>query len=298
MSDFYENDAPQLTLGETDQSPSFDLNRFIDDVYRIFLMRPADLPALDDKGSKLRTGLMTPGELLNEILGSDEFALRAPEFLHQYAVSEKRGLLNDTTQYGELQLLLKKWIGKTARAQYVVDVGARGRERSNSYDLLRHFGFRGLLIEANPALIESIRREFGGLDVQIANCAVSNYNGRAKLTLGSNDDVSSLEAWSAESWGETRGLIDVLVRRLPDLLEDYGAPAEFDLLSIDIEGEDVKVLNDLEEDGRYRPEWVLIEASYDFATQNLADLPTTPLVQSRYEISGQTKANLLLRRIG
>jgi FkbM family methyltransferase len=273
-----------------------DLERYVRDIYGTLLGRAPDPGALADNVARLRSAKLTPGELLVEILASVEFEQRVPEFLHTYGIGERRGLFNDVTQYGELPLLLRSWLNETAKSRYIVDVGARGRERSNSYDLLRHFGWRGLLVEANPALIEPIRREFAGLDIQIANCAVSNYNGRARFTLGANDDVSSLEAWSAETWGETRGLVDVAVRRLPDLLAEYGAPVEFDLLSIDIEGEDVRVLNDLADHGRYMPSWVLIEASYDFATRSLADLPTSLAVREQFDLVGQTKANLLLRR--
>jgi FkbM family methyltransferase len=273
-----------------------DLERLVDDLYRIFLNRPADQGALLAKVQGLRSGAWTPGELIRELIGSGEFAAFAPEFLHRYASEDRRPLFNDCTQYGELHLLLRSWINATASARFVVDVGARGRERSNSYDLLRHFGWRGLLIEANTALIESIRRDFGGLDVEVVNCAVSDFNGRAQFTLGANDDVSSLEASSAASWGDTRGVVDVLVRRLPDLLEEARAPLCFDLLSLDIEGEDVKVLNDLCEDGRFTPTWIFLEASNDFATKSLSDLPTTPTVRRSYEMVGQTKANILLRR--
>jgi FkbM family methyltransferase len=274
-----------------------DWRAFTEEVYQIFLMRPADADALERKAAALEANLLTPSEIISELIMSDEFGERAPEFLHRYGVTEKRGLFNESSQFGELQLLLRRWINDSASARYVVDVGARGRERSNSYDLLRHFGWRGLLIEANPNLIDSIRREFGGLDIQIANCAISDHNGRARLTLGANDDVSSLELSSAESWGATRGSVAVTVRRLPDLLLEYDVPRRFDLLSIDIEGEDVKVLNDLAEDGRFSPDWVLIEASHDFATQSLADLPTSETVKRNFEIVGRTRANLLLKTV-
>ena len=86
----------------------------------------------------------------------------------------------------------------------IVDVGARGRERSNSFDLLRHFGWRGLLIEANPSLLESIRADFAGTDFFLEFCAVSDYEGRAEFYFGVNDDVSSLSQHAAEGWGDIR----------------------------------------------------------------------------------------------
>jgi FkbM family methyltransferase len=244
----------------------------------------------------LAAKLFTPGEIVEELVSSPEFASRVAEFLHRYVDGPERGLFNECTQYGELHVLLRAWLQSTAVSKFVVDVGARGRERSNSWDLLRHFGWRGLLVEANPALIDSIKTDFAGLDVDVVNVAVSDYNGRAQLTIGANDDVSSLDPASAGGWGETRGQVEVAVRRLPDLLEECAAPERFDLLSLDIEGEDVRVLNDLTGDGRYRPTFVFLEASYNFATRSLDDIPTSDAVRSAYEILGQTPANILLRR--
>lgn len=274
---------------------SLDAGRYVEDIYRLLLAREPEAAAMRDKVGLLQRGIVTPGDLLSELLNSDEFARRAPEFLHVNGVDHRRGLFNDSTQFGELPLLLRTWLARTTSAPFVVDVGARGRARSNSYDLMRYFDWRGLLIEANPQLAPVIRREFAGLDFQIATCAVSNYRGRAEFVLGANDDVSSLEASSAEGWGSTRGVIDVSVRRLPDLLVEYGAPRDFGLLSIDVEGEDVRVLNDLADDGRFRPDWVLIEASDDFRMQSLEQLPTSEATRAMFEIAGATSANLLLR---
>ncbi len=56
---------------------------------------------------------------------------------------------SDHSQFGELSLFLTH-AGRKRRG-FVVDAGAHGRERSNSWDLLSQFRWRGLLIEANPA---------------------------------------------------------------------------------------------------------------------------------------------------
>jgi hypothetical protein len=86
------------------------------------------------------------------------------------------------------------------------------------------------------------------------------------------------------------------VRRLGDILVEHAVPSDFDVLSLDIEGEDIKAMNDLILNSPFRPRWVIIEASYDFKTKSLADLPFAPAVIDKYEIFGQTKANLMLRR--
>ena len=151
----------------------------------------------------------------------------------------------DHSQCGELELMLARLVGRGRRNGIVVDVGARGVERSNSYDLMSRFGWRGFLVEANPALDAEIRRGFAGTGFTLLNVAIGVQEGRLPFYLGSNDDVSSLARESASAWGDIRGVIEVPVRRLHGVLEELGLPQRFDLLSIDIEGLDVPVLNDL-----------------------------------------------------
>ena len=62
----------------------------------------------------------------------------------------------DHSQNGEFLELLKLIVARGAPGKNIVDAGANGRERSNSYDLMLLFGWRGLLIEANPALADKI----------------------------------------------------------------------------------------------------------------------------------------------
>jgi hypothetical protein len=67
---------------------------------------------------------------------------------------------------------------------------------------------------------------------------------------------------------------------------------------LDIEGEDIRVLNDLIGSSTYRPRWVVIEASANYATRSLDDLHLVDVVKSSYRIVGQTPANLILKLVG
>lgn len=257
-------------------------------LYEAILGREADSQGLQEKSEALDNGTSNLTEVIKSFLHSDELAnMRA-------AGDTSSRLTNDQTQFGEFEIMLKLWVNQFAKHRIVVDVGARGKARSNSYDLMKSFGWRGYLFEANPALIDSIRDDFRGLDVEIIPCAVSDYTGEATFHLGINPDVSSLNADAAAGWGAITGEITVPVERLGNVLRDYGVPQDFDLLSIDIEGEDVKVLNDVIVGFGYRPRWIIIEASYDFTTKSLEDLPTDDLVIQNYRIVGQTAANLIL----
>jgi FkbM family methyltransferase len=264
-------------------------------LYETLLLRLPDADGLKNKVDAILAGHLGFRDIIKTILRGKEFSRMHTAFYNCYVDREIARFTNDMSQYGEIDLLLRHMINDAATHRVLVDVGARGRERSNSYDFLRFFGWRGLLIEANPALIEGIRRDFAGLNAEILNRAVSNYTGQGVLYIGANDDVSSLNEQNAVGWGDLRGKITVAVERLSEILKAYAIPRDFDLLSLDIEGEDVKVFNELVQPAGYRPRWVIIEASYNFQTRSLDDLPFSPLVKDEYTIVSQTSANLMLK---
>jgi FkbM family methyltransferase len=224
--------------------------------------------------------------------------LGSQEFMDRFSLLKSERLLNDSSQFGEVELLLKYWVNAQAAHRFVVDIGARGRARSNSYDLLRYFGWKGLLVEANPHLIPGIKRDFEGLDVEVLHCAVSLEEKEVDLYLGVNEDISSLDPVMTASWGEVSGKIKVPAKRLANLLEEKGIPEDFDLLSLDIEGLDVTVFNDLVLHSRFRPNWVVIEVSRDWVGADLESLGFHPVISGLYKIQGQTQANLILSRVG
>ena len=242
----------------------------------------------------LERGQVDLQTMIERTLHGAEFAERSADFLMRYVAGGSARLTNDVSQFGETWLLMRDIINRSARHRIVVDVGARGRERSNSYDLLRHLAWRGLLVEANPRLIALIKSEFAGLDCQVLNCAVSNYSGTAKFFIGVNDDVSSLTRDAAQGWGAVKGEVEVKVELLSRLLRESAIPLDFDVLSIDAEGEDINILNEVVSAG-YLPGYVIVEASHDFQTKVLTDLPIAGAVLERYTIAAQTKANLILR---
>ncbi len=265
-------------------------------LYRTLLLREPDPSGLEAYADLVLGGELSLPALVERICRSDEFAANIGKFAAIYGLKGGAGFINDSSQYGEVGLLIREMVNRGSRHRLLVDVGVLGREGSNSWDILRSFAWKGLLIEANPRLLDRIREEFSGLEVEIVSSAVSDFDGRARFYLGANDGVSSLERQAAAGWGPIRDEIEVPVRRLGDLLAEHKVPPDFDLLSLDIEGEDIKVLNDLIDHSPFRPLWVIIEASYDFKTKALSDLPFSKAVIEGYEMVAQTTANLILRR--
>lgn len=261
-------------------------------LYRTLLLREADEAGLRHHVRLFESHADFEATIC-AFLSSQEFSENNHRFYQRFVDPADTRLICDQSQYGEVGLLIRAMVNDAATHRMVVDVGARGRERSNSFDLLRHFGWKGLLIEANPALIEGIEREFAGLDVTILNIAVSDYSGEGTLHLGINDDVSAIREENASVWGETRGNVAVRIERLSNLLRQHDVPFDFDLLSLDIEGEDVRVFNDTLAAG-YRPRWVIIEAAFDGAIRSLDDLPLSATARDTYEIVARTAPNLIL----
>ena len=234
-----------------------------------------------------------PAAFAETIVNRTAFRQRVSDARARWGLSEDR-LINDVAQNGEIEMLIRLIVNKACPHRTVVDAGARGREGSNAYDLLRYFGWRGLLIEANPSLADAIRVDFAGLDCMVESCAVSDYDGEAVFSLGFNDDVSSLDAATAEKWGPLYGRVTVPVRRLGSLLQRHAIPPAFDLLSLDIEGHDVRVLNDLVDTTAYRPAWIILEGPSGGWETGLDVIGCSAGVQAQYRVVSNTIANLIL----
>jgi FkbM family methyltransferase len=269
-------------------------SRLIRQTYRTVLAREPEPSTLETWTVLLNSRQKDFPQFLASLLESEEFAAHASELIANGSSAKEMALIHDHSQYGEVRLLMKAMINAAAKYKIVIDVGANSIVGSNSFDLLRYFGWRGLLIEPNAELAAEINSRFAGLDYQLLATAVSDYEGRATLHLGVSSAISSLNRDSVKHWGATRGEVEVSVRRLPPILEAHGIPRDFDLLSLDAEGEDARIFNDLHASG-YRPRWVIIEAYEASTVTSLAELPLKPEVVESYAIVAQTYANLVLK---
>lgn len=264
---------------------SFTAEQIVESFYRAVLNRAPDAEGMKAHTSRLKSDPSSIMSLASDLFHSDE---------HR-DLTGGSSMIEDHSQFGEFRMLLRNLVLSGSSNQIIVDVGARGKDRSNSFDLLSLFGWKGVLVEANPSLYEHIENDFAGTDFTLVKCAVGTSAGTLPFYIGSNDDVSSLLKDAASSWGELRGEVDVEVKRLPDILRDLRIPSNFDVLSLDIEGIDVSVLNDLVDQSSYRPNYIIIEASYSFQTKQLSDVGCSTRVQAVYDIIDQTDANLILK---
>ncbi len=141
-----------------------------------------------------------------------------------------------------------------------VEVGAYdGRTGSASYPFEQR-GWRCLLIEPNPALVEEIRRHRRGA---VVNCAASDKEGTAMFFVAEQVEQMSTLRMDAEhhAWIEQAGgaikQITVRTATLDSLLAEAAFP-RVDFITIDVEGHELAVLEGFAL-GRHRPRIVIVE---------------------------------------
>jgi FkbM family methyltransferase len=262
-------------------------------LYRSLLLRDPDPEGLAMHSAALVNGHPVE-DLARTFLQSEEFYSRRGAMAVHYWADRPNGFFGDLSQNGEVSELIRAMMDATCENRILVDVGVRGWDDSNSHDLLRWLGWRGLLIEANAALNDQIRKDFGPVDYKLVNIAVSDYSGTATFHIGSTDGVSSLTEAHARQFGPTAGTVEVAVERLHVILQREEIPQRFGLLSIDIEGEDIKVLNDLIVHSAYRPNWIIFESAIAGEYRPGA-LPLDPRFDQDYIWAGKTAHNQIFR---
>ena len=159
---------------------------------------------------------------------------------------------------------------------YFIELGANdGVSYSNTYKLQRSFGWSGLLIEPSPIkYAECVRnRSFGNIpDIKCAACVPFDFEGEFVeieecnlMSVAKGLDLSNQAAISHADLGQ-KFLVDPRLRiqygavahTLTSLLDEVKAPHKIDLLSLDVEGNELAVLKGLDFN-RYKLKWILVE---------------------------------------
>jgi len=163
----------------------------------------------------------------------------------------------DHSQFGEGNFLRRYFEEVRPKYRLLVDVGAFGIELSNTYDLIVSGNWGGLLIEPMPVevfwdpLREAVKER---KNIKILNIAVSDLREVATTYIHKTPGHNSL-VFEQES--EEKG--EIMTRTLSDVLEEEGIPIDLDLLSVDTEGLDYRIIKNLFEKSNYRPKVIVVE---------------------------------------
>jgi FkbM family methyltransferase len=179
-------------------------------------------------------------------------------------------LYRDSTWHGQFTALAPLLLERTGIERTVVDVGANdGFYSSNSYPFIAR-GWRGLLIEPNPAVFRKAQRlHKGRQQVTLLNAACSDVEGTLELQTYAGDDADGSHSTLRPDAGgasvaarQSGATIQVKVHRLESLLKEYHIPQGFGLLTIDTEGHDLQVLRGANME-HYRPQVIITEINPD-----------------------------------
>lgn len=168
------------------------------------------------------------------------------------------------------------------RKGFYVDVGAHHPFNLSNTALLYAEGWRGINIDAMPGSMDAFR-EHRPDDINL-EVGVSDHEDVLQFSMfsdpGLNGFLPPSMVGSHEARGERRlGVVDVRVCRLDDLLREHAGDRRIDLMSIDLEGLDERVLASL--DPSFRPSMVLAEVLRARSIADAAAAPITRLMEAR-----------------
>lgn len=129
------------------------------------------------------------------------------------------------------------------KSGYFLEIGANdGFTLSNTIYLEEMFEWKGLLVEANPLYAESLSKRKA--DFVISAIAEKNESYRFS-SAGLYGGITDLLGDTHKKMTDRAELIDVTGRRLAPILDESKAPARIDYVSIDVEGAEVSIVEQM-----------------------------------------------------
>lgn len=184
------------------------------------------------------------------------------------------------SQTGEdiiIQEIIKKRLKR--KKGFYIDVGCNDPIIwSNTFKLYLE-GWHGINIDANPKLIERVK-QIKKKDISLCY-AISDKEEEVSFFESDTHAVSTINKETYQQWNKTWNFKEPQVmqaKRLDSLLDQYLSPdQEIDLLSIDVEGHDINVLQSIDL-YKYRPKLIIIEM-HKFSFENYRSNPTVDYLE-------------------
>ena len=159
-------------------------------------------------------------------------------------------------------------IGDWSDYIYIEIGGNHAFAGNNTYLLHKYTGMNGILVEANPALLDDLKK--ARPHDQVVYAAVTNEDlENIELYISRHHELSSLEKRFVEEWhGGAVGIQEIV--RVPAIRPNQFFATHIPkdkqilLLSIDIEGKDLDIVKDIDF-SRWRPLFVQLEPSEGYA---------------------------------
>lgn len=130
------------------------------------------------------------------------------------------------------------------RPGFFLEIGANdGFTLSNTVYLEKEFGWKGVLVEANPKYLALLSAREGAV---IVNKAVSSKKGQAAFIdagLYGGLEYSLDESHRSHTSGAASIMVECM--GLQEILDTTAAPARIDFVSIDVEGGEVPIIEQL-----------------------------------------------------
>jgi FkbM family methyltransferase len=171
------------------------------------------------------------------------------------------------SQFDEDRLLARIFEGK--RSGLCIEVGANDGVNDSTTYYFEQQGWDCLLVEPNPDLCLAIRAV---RNARLFECAASAEEGLATLYIAEGAErahgvsglgVDEQAVRRISGFGFVARPLQVIKRRLDDILDEAGITRSPDFITIDVEGHELEVLEGLSID-RWKPLIILVEDNSHF----------------------------------
>ena len=169
-------------------------------------------------------------------------------------------IMPSSCQIANLSELYETYFG-SVRIGTFVDVGAHDGITFSNTRGLAEAGWKGMCFEPLPELYEKLHSLYpdDGI-VKAYDCCVGDKDGITKLYLGENPTID-IETVRKQPWGTPYSEENYILRTvvtLDQMLLEFCADSGFEVLSIDVEGAELQVLQGFDIE-YWKPQMVIIE---------------------------------------